>query len=610
MAIRPTQLSIRSLFEQNHTFVVPKYQRGYAWDFDAIDDFIEDIARCLAARQANRDRHHFFGGVVTVRIPVPDSNRANYEVIDGQQRLASFVMLVAAIVLRTRNLVTELVTNNRLDEEEKKAQDFLNNTIETLRNTYLVYRDEIELQYVDIAKLALSVADNDFFQDVLSERKLSPLRASHHRIKTARDRLVAFVDNDVLNSGTAWEAAKRLRLLVNSVLTTDCSVIFMCADAKSEARQIFQVLNDRGVHLTDGDLLRASTMELLDTRQLSSVQDMLAEQWDEVLSYPPKDIDDYLRWYFSSWQGKRPRSPNLAGQFLEYRFNSNDKTVANETEADAILKEVEQLGHDFSLLETLGDGDWPYTDHGIVDNWDRERLRILVMTLKHTNAMPLLLALRTLDAKRFADAVASIERFVFRFKTIGNAHIAPMTELYLREAKKIRDTTNYRIRDLRKDLRALIEKAVPDNVFQANLHQVRYSTRGGNGHLRYMLIALEDYGKWYEQGAQGVPKCKDKTRVFDFPRTTLEHIYPRSAEGVTKIAALEDVKHTIGNLTILGPGDNEAGGNKSFLAKKENLKRSSLKMNRDIAENNEWNSDAIERRTEMLVKMALKVFVP
>jgi len=610
MAIKPTQLAVKFLFEQNHTFMVPKYQRGYAWDDEAIEDFIEDIARCLSAREADKQRNHFFGGIVTVRMPIANSNRSNYEVIDGQQRLASFVMLVAVIVRGMRNIVGELVKKSSLSEEEQKAKKFLEDTIDSLRGVYLVYRDEIELEYVEIPKLSLSVADNDFFQNIVAEQETSSERASHERIKAAWDRLVDFVDTTVLKSGSPWEKAKRLRLLVNSVLATDCSVIFMCSETKSEAYQIFQVLNDRGVHLTDGDLLRASTMELLDAKPLATIQNKVAEQWDKVLAYPPGDIDSYLRWYFSSWQGKRPKSSNVADQFMEFRFGGKDRSVASKAEAQAVLNEVRQLDRDFALLRTLGEGDWPYTNHSTVDGWDRERLRMLVTHLKHTNAMPLLLSLQRLDAKKFAEAVSAIERFVFRFKTIGNAHIAPMTELYLRHAKKIRDTASYKIGELRKDLKALAGKAVPDELFEANLNQVKYSVRGGNGHIRYMLITLEDYAKWYEQGAQGVPKCKDKTRVFDFSNTTLEHVYPQSAKGADKVATLEEVKHTIGNLTIFGPNDNEATANKSYSGKRVVLKASNLKLNRDISENDQWTAATVDERTKSLISMAVKVFVP
>jgi hypothetical protein len=219
---------------------------------------------------------------------------------------------------------------------------------------------------------------------------------------------------------------------------------------------------------------------------------------------------------------------------------------------------------------------------------------MLVVHLKHTNAMPLLLSLRLLDAKKFAEAVAAIERFVFRYKTIGNAHIGQMTELYLKHAKEIRDKNGYAIAALRTDLRALAMKVVPDSVFQTNMKEARYSPRSGNGHIRYLLITLEDHAAWYEKGAQGMPKCMDKTRVFDFSNTTLEHVYPRSAEGKSKDAAVEPVKHDLGNLTIFGPDDNNKMANKPFSEKKATLAASNLKLNRDVAKQSAWSRSLSE----------------
>ena len=610
MAIKPSPLSVKFLFKQNHTFVVPKYQRAYAWDDDAIANFVKDVARCLDAREADVPRNHFFGGIVTVRRPVQDSNRSNYEVIDGQQRLASFVMIAAAIVRSMRSVVSELAEKSSLTEVEQETKTSLEATIETLRGVYLTYRDEIDLEHVEIPKLTLSLADDHFFQSIIGEQEALPERASHERIKAAWDRLIDFIDNELPQSACPQERLDRLQALVDGVLTTDCSVIFMCSETVSEAYQIFQVLNNRGVHLTDGDLLRASTMELLDAPSLSPLQDKVAGQWDRVLIYTPSDIDKYLRWYFSSWQGKRPGATNLADQFLEYRFHSKGNSSARKPEPRAIHMEVKQMDRDFALLRKLGKGDWPYVDGGAVGSWDRERLRMLVQHLRHTNAMPLLLSLQTLDAKKFAQAVAVIERFVFRFKTIGNMHIASATNLYLRHARMIRETPKYNINALRMDLRVLSEKAVPDSVFKANLNEVKYSARRGNGHICYMLITLEDFSRWYEQGAQGVPKCKDKTRVFDVPNTTLEHVYPQSAEKADRVPSLEAVKHTIGNLTVLGPNDNNAVANKPFVAKRAVLSESNLKLNRDIGANDEWTAADVNKRTETLIRMALKVFVP
>ena len=611
MTINSNQLPIKFLFEQNHTFEVPKYQRGYAWEDEAIEDFIDDIARCLKTRWSNGSRNHFFGGVVTVRKTVPNSNRSNFEVIDGQQRLASFVMLVAAIKQGVRNIINDLDKRGALREDEEEAKAFLQETIETLHNTYLVYRDQIELKYVKVPKLTLSKADDDFFQSILSSsQNTDPKRASHERIQAAWNRLAQFVEKDVLEGAAVPRKAKRLQVLVSSVLTSDCSVIFMCSESKSEAYQIFQVLNDRGVHLTDGDLLRASTMEILDQDALIPIQNKVADTWDNVLAYPPRDIDSYLRWYFSSWEGKRPKSSNLAGQFLEFRFQCNDLKEIEEEKAKETLEEVQRMDDAFATLRTLGDGEWPYADHSQVARWDRERLRMLVTYLDHTNAMPLLLSLQLLDSKDVAEAVSSIERFVFRYKTIGNIHPGPMTALYLKHAKKIRETENYSIRKLKKDLADLVKKYVPDSVFKANLRALEYSPRGDNKHIKYLFITLEEYSKWHDQGAKGAPKCMNKSRVFDFSNTTLEHVYPQSPEEDKKNLELEDVKHTLGNLTILGPTDNRELSNKSFDEKRSIFTQSDLKLNRDIAENDDWNADIVDQRTNTIVEMALKIFIP
>lgn len=609
MTINPYQLPIKVLFEQNHTFEVPKYQRSYAWDDEAIDDFVDDMRRCLAAREANSKRSHFFGGVVTVRT-VASSSRTNQEVIDGQQRLASFIMLVAVVVRAMRGIVGDLVKKNTLTAEETQAKGFLEATADALKNLYLVFRDSFQLVNSEIPKMKLSEADNDFFQLTITESPAVTSRASHERIREAWTRLDVFITAYLAPCKDAWEKAKHLQLLVGGVLTEDCTVVFMSSDSRAEAYQIFQVLNDRGVHLTDGDLLRARTMERLDEKELLNEQAAVAEHWDKALAFTPTEIDSYLRWYFSSLEGYRPKSSNLVDQFLESRFKCKEDQVVTKKGAGLILAEVQQLEKEFEKLDSLGCGEWPYDSLDEVAIWDRERLRMLVIHLKHTNAMPLLLSLQRLDAKKFAEAVAALERFVFRYKTIGNAHISPMTELYLTQSKKIRETNNYSVGELRTALATLVQKVVPDGVFEAALRELKYSTKGGNTPIRYLLTTLEDYSKWLGDGANGMPKCKDKTHIFDFSNTTIEHIYPRSAPAASQEAELEKSKHFLGNLTIFGPDENNKVKNKSFAEKRSVLQASSLKLNRTIGENASWTSDLVAKRTDSLVKMAMKVFIP
>lgn len=609
MAIHPSHRPVKTLFEQHHTFEVPKYQRGYAWEDEAISDFVDDISRSLKDRLASKPpRSHFFGGIVAANAPVQGSSRSNYEVIDGQQRLASFVMLVAVLVGSMKAIIDSLQKKSPLDGDDKKAFDYLSEASKELNGIYLVSKDNINMVHVEVPKLTLSQADDAFFRAILAGESAQPERDSHRRLNDAWKRLVAFINADLLDAPTPLEKAQKIDALVK-VLEQDCTVIFMNSDTQMEAYRIFQVLNDRGVNLTDGDLLRARTLEALEDKKLSVIQGDVASYWDRILAYSPQNIRSFLQWYFSSHEGQRPRPSVLVEQYLDVRFGLNKGHPTSKDEAKPILDEAKQLDRDFVTLYALGEGHWPYGDSKVT-GWDRERLRMLVTHLEHTNAMPLLLALKQLDEKTFNSAVASLERFVFRYKTIGNVHIGRMTDLYLKHAKAIRASSKYAVKSLKTDLRTLAMDAVPDSVFEARLRALQYQSRGGNAPIRYLLITLEDHLKWFEKGAQGEPKCVDKTRVFDLPGTTLEHVYPKSASPTEKKASLEEVKHALGNLTVLGPGENDKLANKSFTEKQKVLATSSMRLNTDIAKETTWTKAVVEARTGRLVKMALKVFVP
>jgi hypothetical protein len=338
MAITPTQVAIKTLFEHHATFEVPKYQRGYAWEDEAIADFIADISQSLSYRLQGKRRDHFFGGIVAARKDVADSSRSNHEIIDGQQRLASIVMLAAALVRSMTHVVEALI--NPTASQDKKAKTYLTETIEGLKGLYLSFRDSIKLEYVQVPKLTLSQADNDFFQKMLTDAAVTPQRDSHKRLQEAWKTLKHFVDYDLLGQLTPLEKAKKIKVLVDEVLAKDCTTIFMRSDTKGEAYRIFQVLNDRGVSLTDGDLLRARTLELLDDAKVRTTQDDVATCWDRVLAYSPRDIGSYLQWYFSSYEGQRTKPPVLVDQYLEARFKNKAEKPTLQDQAKTILGNV------------------------------------------------------------------------------------------------------------------------------------------------------------------------------------------------------------------------------------------------------------------------------
>jgi hypothetical protein len=96
--------------------------------------------------------------------------------------------------------------------------------------------------------------------------------------------------------------------------------------------------------------------------------------------------------------------------------------------------------------------------------------------------------------------------------------------------------------------------------------------------------------------------------VFDFKNTTIEHIYPQNAPSATVEPALEALKNTIGNLTVLDPGANQEIGNVPFASKRKKLRLSSNLMNREIAQKRQWRVVEVEAWQRTLLCAAVRVF--
>ncbi len=614
MAIETAHQSIKTLFEQNPTFEVPKYQREYAWDAEEIEDFVEDLRKCLKARIAESKRNHFFGGIVSARLTVPGSSHVSYEVIDGQQRLSSFVLLAAAVAHFMRSISGSIKLGSR-SEQDEMAFNYLEKTALAIESNYLRYSYPVKLMYQNDPKIRLSKADDKFFQSTLDGKDPDRERSSHVKIKNAWIQIKAFLEKELEAEITASGKATILQHLIDGVLAEDCTVIFMWADNRSEAYQIFEVLNNRGVSLTDSNLLRAKTLGLLDDRKLLEIQKELSERWDSVLAYASRDIDDYLKWYFASHEGYRPGKFEVTEKFMSCRFQEQSiSRPITEEQGRRVLAEVEQIDDDFALLYQLKKGKWPYSEDSSVAKWDIGRLAFLVEHLSHTNVMPLLMALRLLTPERFAEAVASLERFVFRYKTIGSAHISPATKVYHEHAKIIRSQPSaYSVGKLRGALKELIEKYASGKRFSLAISELAYaprSSRRNNSNIRYFLVAIEDYHLWYDNGAQGMPICKDKSKIIDMADVSLEHIYPQNLGYGNQIEEIEPIKNSLGNLTLLGVKENDKIGNKPFDEKRQLYEKSSLRINRNIARNEKWTKLEIEMRTAQLAKIAEKIFIP
>ena len=83
---------LQKIFSEDFWFVVPEYQRPYVWQEDNIEELIEDL---YYAFENKEDNDYFLGSLVLKKDK--EERIQEYEILDGQQRLTTFFMMIAVL---------------------------------------------------------------------------------------------------------------------------------------------------------------------------------------------------------------------------------------------------------------------------------------------------------------------------------------------------------------------------------------------------------------------------------------------------------------------------------------------------------------------------------
>lgn len=588
--------SYGDLMYRRAPFVIPPYQRAYAWNEENLDDFIKDINDLVNKRVEDNSYRHFFGGIVCVDTYVPGSHEGNqFLVIDGQQRLATFAMVLALIIRELHCLSQEAGENNSAHAEHIQST--------YLESSYVDNQGQAQTQ----SRLVLSKVDREFFSYLLWNQDSPVLiegRESRRLLKQAWNKLHNGLIENRSNLGLSIEERKEKLLNLQEVLTEGCHMILIISTNESEAYRLFMTLNHRGRSLSAGDLLKSRTLELLegdDVRQANA-----ESSWTEILKIGPNKVEAFLRAYLPSRAGTRAGRLTLYDNLCDAFFNF-DQGVSHDA-SRTIIQEIDTMRRESLTYNQVSKGEWPYED-STISPWYSDRLNRLSHSkiLKHTLCYPVLLAARNcLSEAQFAEIVQMLELFIFRYVTICKAHAGTLGEIYYQHCRQIRNQReDYSVDGLREDLKSLMETHTTDTDFENRLPQIlTYSQRQASKILHF-FSTIEDYRGWYEAGYQDTP-TPNTERVFDISSLHVEHIYPQRAGDLNE--ALVPLMHNLGNLSFWSGDDNRAASNAGFQQKKEMYERSSISLNRDLATLDSWNYEALTERRRRLVDMAVKIF--
>ena len=603
MRVDPEYAGVGEFFKNQPMFRVPKYQRSYAWEVEEINDYLKDLEECFLSRRSGNSKNHFFGGVVSVEQRVPGVLRqSQYEMVDGQQRFATFVLTISAVLkIYKDDLLTE--TNSKGDTVNS---GIIEKRISNLTERFIEFEQEVNRQSQFVDALILSKADSVFFKAIISGNAPEPSPGSHNRIKTAYnsilEKLNSFIEGRSLIN--KMDDLEKIKIIIDE----DFSIINIITHSNTEAYKLFQVLNDRGKSLTEGDLLRAKTLELLEG--FRSQQDSTEVTWDKILSDTPKVIDNYLRWIYSSYKGARAGRSTLFDDFLSKFYPDYNLSPVTNVAATRIKDKTEKLYKEFLVCKKISEGNWPFnTSNRPITAWDRNRLSLLIKELGLTVSIPILLASYHLGERKFSEIVQVLELFLFRYKIVSNQHIEAAVSIFHSQSLIIRSNpTVYNVNTFKTALRVLITSRAGNTHFSNNIDSMSYRDGGGNKPLKYLLMTLEHFKRWYDSDTSGNPICQDKTRIYDFSSTTIELVYPKNASETCIVESIEPRKNELENLTFMGPTDNVLGGNDDFTTKKPIFQTSSIGLNLDIGNLTQWTTSELNVRKTSLKNMACAIF--
>ncbi|SIJ89573.1 Uncharacterized conserved protein [Mycobacteroides abscessus subsp. bolletii] len=605
-------MTVGEVMNERFPFAVPRYQRSYAWEDEAVGFFVRDIEAML--EEPAGQTSHFFGGVVCIQLTDNQRTRpTSYEVVDGQQRLATLMLALSCVVEVAEGLIT------RCDKKDPQVAASASTLRDEIVENFLTWKDSDVAAGVSTVRrrMTLSLADDALFEALVMRQPVpTATRESHTLLVEAHAALMEMTLNFVGTRGKFRDRVDRL-LRMRQALLQDAHVIHIVSKERAQAYRLFSVLNHRGESLSDADLLRTRSLELLEG--FPPHQEVAARLWDDLLSNKARDVELFFQAIYPSVTGKRAQGDLFEALEAQFLPSVDPTSVA---EAKKVVTQVEWFRDEFLLYAKLAGGDWPYPRQPAgqqqVNRWQTERLRRLTVTLRHDLALPLLLAAaRSLSEKDFAELVYMLEIFAFRYKIICGAHATKPSNLYYEHAYLMRSATKkkpYSLKALKQELRQLIADKAGDALFkQLLLEKLRYSNSSQRVNIREFLTILEDHQSWLakpgSKQAGTMPK-PSMTKVIDIEETTIEHIYPQNAGAADRDSALESKKHWLGNLTFFGPKDNSVTGNKSFAVKRTaSFAASEITMTAQLAKLNAWTNMEFENREKKLLSEALLVFV-
>jgi uncharacterized protein with ParB-like and HNH nuclease domain/predicted transport protein len=546
---------LTQLIQGPKQFLIPIFQRTYRWKEANCTQLFQDILR---AGQSPNIQSHFIGSTVLIPSESTTASIPQWQVIDGQQRLTTVTLLIAALLKRAEEFCIETVSATPL---------------QAVREYFLINNyGQGDAKY----KLLLTKSDKPVLCSIVDQQPLTKNSANNINRNYG-----FFYDcfSEVDTIERIYQGLQKLKV-VEVVLQAE----------QDDSQSIFESLNSTGVDLSQADLIRNYVL----MRQTHEEQTLLYEnQW-----FPMEQL------FGGSYESKFDR---FVQDFLTLVTASNSLVKAGDVypifkEWFACATKTQSVE---DILKTLLDYARFYTSYSLLKEGDSllrnafADLRALVEV-----ATPTVIRLyylyenQKLSKKEFVAAIRLLESYILR-RSVCDMQSRSLGNIFALLAHKIQE---YKPLESLKVSLARFSKTsrFPNDTefLEALMHKDLYESRI----CRFVLDKLEN----------------DSKEKIDISGFSIEHVMPQNETLRPEWRKMlgenwQQVQHTwlhrLGNLTLTGY--NSEYSDQEFSIKKTipgGFDESPLRLNRDMRDADQWTEQEMASRGKRLAEKAVQLW--
>ncbi|MGG2093474.1 DUF262 domain-containing HNH endonuclease family protein [Bacillus sp. S13(2024)] len=559
--IEAKEILFKDLFGSKFAFKIPGYQRQYSWEKDQLEQLFDDIKEALEFEEES----YFLGSVILQVISQKSDESGVYDVVDGQQRITTLTILLAVM----RDLVKNSGAKRTLQAKVYQEADPYEDKPETVR---LRVRDR----------------DYSFFKKHILEEGGTLLPINEKDLTESQERMLEamhiftdkFLENGQLNE---LLVDKMIHFILNK-----CMFVYVKTGTFTSAFRLFSILNDRGMPLSNADLLKSTNLGAINEGERLHYQNMWEAMEEELGREELEKLLAFIRLIFVKEKARKTiqeeyaekvfeKNPGFKGQaFIEYlkRFADIYREKILNAEIHGQCKEIDAKYHGLLTLmrDFIPSSDWiPVFIH---------------FAQKFPIDDEIYLFLQTLERKFVVSWIRGITPTGRVTETVKMIQV-------IDQAKNTQDVFEAEIFRTDEDY-----KVVEFNIDVQDLYKKKYA--------KYLLLRLDMALN------ENANIKKSYTGII-----SVEHILPQNPpkgseweRGFTE-EERKNWTHRLGNLVLLSRKKNSSANNRDFNIKLHKYFSNGItdfELTKELKEFKEWTVRDCEFRHKQLIQELMKLY--